>query len=64
MKKILVMILASIMVFSFTACGGGGEEESSETVTVNVFAAASLGNVMAEFEASYEEANPGVDIVL
>ena len=53
------------MVFAFTACGGGGdEEEASEAVTVNVFAAASLGSVMAEFEKSFEEANPGVDIVV
>ena len=57
------------MVFAFTACGGGEEaeepaEEPAETTTVNVFAAASLGAVMADLEASYEEANPGVDIVV
>ena len=64
MKKILVVLLSAMMVFSFAACGGGGEDETAETVTVNVFAAASLSNVMADFEAQYEEANPGVDIVI
>ena len=53
------------MVFAFTACGGGGgSEEPAETTTVNVFAAASLSAVMAELEANYEAANPGVDIVV
>ena len=69
-KKLLALALAFAMVFAFTACGGsssgGGEtsEDTTEATTVNVFAAASLGNVMAEFEKSFEEANPGVDIVI
>ena len=28
-KKLLAGLLASVMVFSFTACGGGGDQESS-----------------------------------
>ena len=69
-KKILALLIALAMVFAFTACGGNKSEEGgdtadkTETVTVNVFAAASLSNVMAEFEKSFEEANPGVDIVV
>ena len=69
-KKILALLIALAMVFAFTACGGNKNEDGgdtadkTETVTVNVFAAASLSNVMAEFEKSFEEANPGVDIVV
>ena len=68
-KKLLVIALAFAMVFAMTACGGSGDTEEAastdaEQVTVNVFAAASLSAVMADFEASYEEANPGVDIVI
>ena len=69
-KKMLIIGLAAVMVFALAACGksGGTESENTanntETVTVNVFAAASLGNVMSEFEKSFEEANPGVDIVI
>ena len=66
-KKLTVIALAFAMVFSFAACGsGGGEEETpaADKVTVNVFAAASLGAVMGELEANYESANPDVDIVV
>ncbi len=67
-RKLLAIAVMIAMVFVMTACGGGGDSEEAaepaETTTVNVFAAASLSNVMAEFEASYEEANPGVDIVV
>ena len=63
-KKVLVIALAFAMVFSFAACGGGGSEEPAEKTTVNVFAAASLGAVMAEYEASYEADHPDVDIVI
>lgn len=69
MKKMLAIALVLAMVFAFTACGGGASEDAAEPAesaetTVNVFAAASLSNVMAEFEASYEAANEGVDIVV
>ncbi|MBQ3292321.1 MAG: molybdate ABC transporter substrate-binding protein [Mogibacterium sp.] len=68
-KKLLAIVLMIAMVFAFTACGSKEAEESepaetAETVTVNVFAAASLSAVMADFEASYEAANEGVDIVI
>ena len=67
-KKMLALALALAMVFAFTACGGSnsGDDggDTAETVTVNVFAAASLGNIMAEFEKQFEEANPNVDIVI
>ena len=69
MKKILLAITVLIaMVLVMTACGGSADQEGSaepaESTTVNVFAAASLGAVMAELESAYEEANPGVDIVV
>lgn len=71
-KKLIAIALVLAMVFAMNACGGGSNEEAAEEpaeqtteqTTVNVFAAASLSAVMAEFEASYEEANPGVDIVV
>jgi len=69
-KKLFAIALALAMVFVMTACGGSGDAEESEapaeevSTTVNVFAAASLSAVMAEFETSFEEANPGVDIVV
>jgi len=71
-KKLLVIALAFALMFAMTACGGNSGEseeaaetaETTETTTVNVFAAASLSTVMTDFEASFEEANPGVDIVV
>ena len=60
---------AMAMVFAFTACGGSESSESGETpadegTEVIVFAAASMQSSLEELEASFEEANPGVDIVL
>lgn len=64
-KKVLALMITMVMVFALAACGGSSSEEAtSEKTTVNVFAAASLSAVMADFEASYEEANPNVDIVV
>ena len=67
-KKLFTLFLAFAMIFALAACGGeSGESDDAapaEKTAVNVFAAASLSNVMADFEASYEEANPGVDIVV
>jgi molybdate transport system substrate-binding protein len=70
------MLLTLVMVFALSGCSGGSgseeagsgaeaaEEEAAEKVTVNVFAAASLGQVMSDFESSFEAENPGVDIVI
>lgn len=70
-KKLMAIALMLVMVFAVTACGGNDGEaedaqaaESTEKTTVNVFAAASLGNIMGEFESSYEADNPDVDIVI
>ena len=67
-KKLMAIALVLAMVMAMAACGGGSDEEAAEEpaekTTVNVFAAASLSAVMAEFEASFEEANPDVDIVI
>lgn len=60
MKKLLSLTLIIAMMLSFAACGS----KEPEKTAVNVFAAASLGAVMAEFEAEFEEANPDVDIVI
>jgi len=70
MKKTLLALLTCLaMVFAFTACGGSESSESGETpadegTEVIVFAAASMQSSLEELEASFEEANPGVDIVL
>lgn len=68
-KKLMAIAMVLVMIFAMTACGGAdageaADESSTEKTAVNVFAAASLANVMAEFEASYEEANPDIDIVI
>ena len=67
-KKYLAFAVIIAMTFGLAECGsGGGESEEAapaEKTTVNVFAAASLSAVMGEFESSYEEANPDVDIVV
>lgn len=70
-KKLLAIAMMIMTVLALTACGGGASEPAetqepaeTESVSVNVFAAASLTAVMEEFEASFEEANPGVDIVI
>lgn len=60
MKKLLSLTLAIVMSVSFAACGS----KEPEKTAVNVFAAASLSGVMAEFEAEFEKANPDVDIVI
>ena len=67
-KKYLALAVAFVMIFALAACGGGsgGSEEAApaEKTAVNVFAAASLSAVMADFEASYETAHPDIDIVV
>ena len=67
-KKFLALAIVFAMIFALAACGGGSSDSEetapAEKTAVNVFAAASLSAVMADFEASYEEANPDVDIVV
>ncbi len=68
MKRMLAAAIAFVMIIMLTACGGNGDSQeaadTAEKTAVNVFAAASLSSVMAEFEAAYEEVNPDVDIVV
>lgn len=68
MKKMLAAAMTLVMIFMLAACGGNGDSQetadTAEKTAVNVFAAASLSSVMAEFEAAYEKANPDVDIVV
>ncbi|MBR3201815.1 MAG: molybdate ABC transporter substrate-binding protein [Mogibacterium sp.] len=67
-KKFLALAVVFVMTFALAACGSSGSDSEeaapAEKTAVNVFAAASLSAVMADFEASYEEANPDVDIVV
>ena len=67
-KKFLAVVVAFAMIFALAACSGGSsdseETATAEKTAVNVFAAASLSAVMADFEASYEDAHPDVDIVV
>lgn len=63
-KKIIAVAMALSMAFTMVACSNGKDKKQEETVTVNVFAAASLSAVMKELESSFEKANPGVDIVI
>ncbi len=65
MRKVLAIVMTAALMLAFTACGEEtGSTEAAEKTGVNVFAAASLGNVMAEFEASFEAEHPDVDIVV
>lgn len=51
------------MVFAFAGCGSS-EDTSAEKTEVLVFAAASMQSSLEELEASFEEANPDIDIIL
>ena len=71
-KKKLAITIMMLLLLSLTGCGGGSGSETteeaeteatSEKVTVNVFAAASLTSVMEEFEKNYEAAKENIDIV-
>ena len=68
MKKTLLALLTCLaMVFAFAACGGSSSDEETaaeESTEVLVFAAASMQSSLEELEASFEEENPGVDVVL
>jgi molybdate transport system substrate-binding protein len=66
-KKLLAILMSLAMVMAFTACGSDSEDASDDSAAkteVKVFAAASMQSSLEELEASFEEANPDVDIVL
>ncbi len=68
-RKLAAVMMALAMVLILAGCGGtgGGSSDRSDAqdkTSVNVFAAASLGSVMKEFEASFEAENEDVDIVI
>ena len=50
-KKLISGTLIIAMMLSFAACGS----KEPEKTAVNVFAAASLSGVMAEFEAEFDK---------
>lgn len=52
MKKILVLLMAFLLLFGMTACGGTAEAPA-EPVTISVSAAASLTDAMNEIAAEY-----------
>ncbi|MBR0127751.1 MAG: molybdate ABC transporter substrate-binding protein [Firmicutes bacterium] len=62
-KRLLAIIMSLAMVFVFAGCGGS-EDTSAKKTEVLVFAAASMQSSLEELEASFEEANPDVDIIL
>ena len=74
MKKILALLLALTMVFSFAACGTtdtptepqGTEEQTTvqeESVELIVFAAASMTETLTELGSQYMDEHPNVNIV-
>ena len=71
-RKVLIALLVVAMAFVFAGCGSSGTDEagtdnsaaSAEKTEVLVFAAASMQSSLEELEASFEEANPDIDIVL
>ncbi|MBQ9036310.1 MAG: extracellular solute-binding protein [Erysipelotrichaceae bacterium] len=62
MKKIFVLLLSLLMVFSFTACGngGGGEQKVDEGDTVVVYTS-SAQEVLDVLEPAFEKAT-GLDV--
>ncbi|MBQ6973509.1 MAG: molybdate ABC transporter substrate-binding protein [Oscillospiraceae bacterium] len=73
MKKALALLLALAMVFALAACGGAKQEaapeepapqeETAETVTLTVFAAASLQETLTEIGELYKAVAPEVELV-
>lgn len=60
-------MMALAMAAAFAGCGSSGSSEDTECAEkteVLVFAAASMQSSLEELEASYEKANPDIDIVL
>lgn len=58
MKKLAALLLALCMLLGLSACGG-----QTKKVTLNVFAAASLTEALADIEQKYEAAHGDVDLV-
>ena len=69
-KKLLLALLTLTLAFVFAGCGSSSDEgaaddsATAEKAEVKVFAAASMQASLEELEASFEEANPDVDILL
>lgn len=59
MRKFAATLAAATVLLA--ACGGSGGSADGRTLTV--FAAASLTDVFTGLEATFEAANPGVDVV-
>lgn len=71
-RRILAVILISVMLFSMVGCtgdaeesagGAGGTAESGKTTEIQVFIAASLNTVMTELVDLYNEDHPEVKII-
>ena len=71
-RRILAVILISVMLFSMVGCTGDAEEsaggadgtaESGKTTEIQVFIAASLNTVMTELADLYKEDHPEVKII-
>jgi len=71
-RRILAVILISVMLFSMVGCTGDAEEsaggadgtaESGKTTEIQVFIAASLNTVMTELADLYNEDHPEVKII-
>ena len=69
-KALLLVFMMAAVLALCAGCGGedSGEEqapaEKAEKTEVKVFAAASMESALAELEATFEEENPDVDILL
>ena len=69
-KKLLALMLVAIMTLAIAACGSSSDEETteeateaaSETVELNILAAASMTDVLTELGDAYMEANPDVKL--
>ncbi|MGI9613466.1 MAG: molybdate ABC transporter substrate-binding protein [Acidimicrobiales bacterium] len=58
-SRAAVLVTAGVL-----ATGGGCGSEAGDETTLDVYAASSLTDAFGELEATYEAANPGVDIRL
>ena len=58
MRTLGLGVLAGVLAWLVTGCGGGGE------TTVTVYAAASLSEAFEDLATEYEAANPDVDVRL